>query len=79
MTEEDSLARIDLLQAKARALAVESSAPRPLVLGRHLVALGRKPGPDFKPVLDEAFEAQLDGAFSDEAGGVAWLKQRLSR
>jgi len=41
----DSLARIDQLQAKARALAVEKSAPRPLVLGRHLVALGRTPGP----------------------------------
>ena len=73
----DSLARINQLQAKARALAVENSAPRPLVLGRHLVALGHKPGPDFKPILDDAFEAQLDGAFADETGGVAWLKQRL--
>ena len=73
----DSLARIDQLQAKARALAVEKSAPRPLVLGRHLVALGRTPGPKFKPILAEAFEAQLDGAFNDEAGGLAWLKQRL--
>jgi tRNA nucleotidyltransferase (CCA-adding enzyme) len=71
------LARIDQLEAKARALAVEKSAPRPLVLGRHLVALGRKPGPEFKPILDEAFEAQLDGAFADEAGGVAWLRNRL--
>ena len=67
------------LQAKARALALEQSAPRPLVLGRHLVALGRKPGPEFKPVLDEAFEAQLDGAFADEAGGVAWLRRRLGQ
>jgi tRNA nucleotidyltransferase (CCA-adding enzyme) len=73
----DSLARINQLQAKARALAVENSAPRPLVLGRHLVALGHQPGPDFKPILDAAFEAQLDGAFADETGGVAWLKQRL--
>ena len=75
----DSLARIHQLQAKARALALESSAPRPLVLGRHLVALGRKPGPDFKPILDEAFEAQLDGAFADEAGGTAWLRHRLGQ
>lgn len=73
----DSLARIDQLQTKARALAVEKSAPRPLVLGRHLVALGRTPGPKFKPILAEAFEAQLDGAFADEAGGLAWLSNRL--
>ena len=31
-------------------------------------------GPDFKPVLNAAFEAQLDGAFSDEEGGLAWLR-----
>ena len=73
------LARIDELQARARALALEKSAPRPLVLGRHLVALGRKPGPEFKPILNEAFEAQLDGAFSDEAGGLAWLRNRLGQ
>ena len=72
-----TLARIDQLTAKAHALALEKSAPRPLVLGRHLVTLGRAPGPDFKPILDEAFEAQLDGAFADEAGGVAWLRNRL--
>ena len=58
---------------------MENSAPRPLVLGRHLVALGHKPGPDFKPILDAAFEAQLDGAFTDEAGGLAWLRHRLGQ
>ena len=30
-----------------------------------------------KPIIDAAFEAQLDGAFGDEAGGIAWLKARL--
>ncbi len=68
------LALIGRLRARAASLALEASAPRPLVQGRHLVAMGRKPGPDFKPLLDAAFEAQLDGAFGDEAGGVAWLK-----
>lgn len=65
------------LRAKAQALALERAAPRPLIQGRHLVALGHKPGPAFKPVLDAAFEAQLDGAFADEAGGLAWLQTRL--
>jgi tRNA nucleotidyltransferase (CCA-adding enzyme) len=37
--------------------------------------MGRRPGPEFKPVLDAAFEAQLDGAFTDEAGGIAWLRE----
>jgi tRNA nucleotidyltransferase (CCA-adding enzyme) len=29
-------------------------------------------------VLDAAFEAQLDGAFADEAGGLAWLRAHLN-
>ena len=62
------------LRARAFKLAVEEAAPRPIIQGRHLVAMGRRPGPDFKPLLHAAFEAQLDGAFTDEAGGVAWLR-----
>jgi tRNA nucleotidyltransferase (CCA-adding enzyme) len=69
--------RIDELVAKAHALELSDSAPKPIVLGRHLLALGLKPGPEFKPIIDAAFEAQLDGAFGDEPGGVAWLKNRL--
>lgn len=72
-------AQIDELVAQANALKLADAAPKPIVLGRHLVALGRKPGPDFKAITDAAFEAQLDGAFADEAGGVAWLKAYLER
>jgi tRNA nucleotidyltransferase (CCA-adding enzyme) len=71
------LALIGRLRASAAALALEAAAPRPIVQGRHLIGLGRRPGPDFKPVLDAAFEAQLDGAFGDEAGGLEWLKRHL--
>jgi tRNA nucleotidyltransferase (CCA-adding enzyme) len=71
------LSLIERLRARATALELEATAPRPLVLGRHMIAMGRRPGPEFKPVLDAAFEAQLDGAFADEAGGVAWLKEHL--
>jgi len=38
---------------------------------------GLETGPEFKPVLDAAFEAQLDGAFVDEVGGISWLKSHL--
>jgi tRNA nucleotidyltransferase (CCA-adding enzyme) len=36
--------------------------------------MGRRPGPEFKPVLEAAFEAQLEGVFADEAGGLDWLR-----
>jgi tRNA nucleotidyltransferase (CCA-adding enzyme) len=72
-----TLALIEQLRRKAHQLNLESSAPKPIVLGRHLLTLGQPAGPQFKPILEAAFEAQLDGAFSDEAGGTAWLKSHL--
>jgi tRNA nucleotidyltransferase (CCA-adding enzyme) len=73
----ETLIRIDALQQKARTLALAAAAPKPLMQGRHLLTLGLKPSPNFKALLDDAFEAQLEGAFADEASGLAWLQSRL--
>jgi len=73
----ETLARIEQLRTHASRLALSLQAPRPLLLGRHLIALGQSPGPAFKKLLDDAFEAQLDGAFLDEATGITWLKNHL--
>ena len=75
LPSDDILERIARLKARATALALEAAAPKPILLGRHLLALGRKPGPEFKPLLAAAFEAQLDGAFADEKGAIAWLRE----
>lgn len=77
LRSEETLARIEQLRRHAEKLELQSHAPKPLLLGRHLVELGCTPGPSFKPLLDEAFEAQLDGVFSDSESGKAWLKNRL--
>ena len=60
--------------AKAEALAVKDAEPRPILMGRHLVGIGWKPGPRFGRVLQAAFEAQLDGVFSDVQEGLAWVQ-----
>jgi tRNA nucleotidyltransferase (CCA-adding enzyme) len=49
---------------RARALGVEHEAPKPLLLGRHLIALGLKPGPDVGRILRQVYERQLDGEIS---------------
>ena len=41
------------------------SAPEPWVRGDDLIAAGVKPGPRFKPALDAAYDAQLDGSARD--------------
>ena len=69
--------RIQALREKAHALAVRDAAPRPLILGRHLLELGLTPGPHFKAILAACSEAQLEGAFTDETGGCEWLGEYL--
>jgi hypothetical protein len=61
------------LQRKAEELALQISAPRPILMGRHLLALGLQPGPEFKVILDAAFEAQLEGQFHDLDQAHIWL------
>jgi tRNA nucleotidyltransferase (CCA-adding enzyme) len=70
-------ARVDALVDRAQTLALADAAPKPIMLGRHLIQLGLKPGPQFTPLLAAAFEAQLDGAFGDETTGLAWLRSRI--
>ena len=66
------------LAEQAKRLEVEAAAPKPIVMGRHLLELGMKPGPEFKRILDRCFEAQLDGAFSDLSSGISYLKSQIS-
>jgi tRNA nucleotidyltransferase (CCA-adding enzyme) len=68
---------ITKLRSKAEALQLRNSAPRPLLLGRHLVARGLAPGQRFGTLLGEAFEAQLEGQFSDLEGALQWLARRV--
>ena len=68
----------DWLLEKAHELAVQAEAPKPIILGRHLIQLGMKPCRDFSPLLDHLFELQLDGAFHDEASGIELAKKLMS-
>jgi len=66
----DSVTR---LVAMAEALALTDAAPKPILMGRHLVAHGFRPGPNLGKVLHEAFEAQLEGHFETLAQAHGWL------
>jgi tRNA nucleotidyltransferase (CCA-adding enzyme) len=61
---------------RARALGVEHRPPAPILLGRHLLALGMKPGPRMGEILKAVYERQMDGTVTtlDEAVAEA---QRL--
>ena len=63
------------LLEQAERLRIADSAPKPIVQGRDLIALGMKPGVEFGKILKDAYEAQLDGRFGDLAGGIAYVKE----
>lgn len=67
----------DWLLARAERLAVAAAAPRPIVMGRHLIELGLEPGPHFAPLLEACFEAQLDGRFADLEHGLAYAREMI--
>jgi len=58
---------------RARALGVPHRPPEPILLGRHLLALGLKPGPRIGEILKAVYEQQMDGTVTnlDEAIAVA--------
>lgn len=72
-----TLERLECIAERANTLSVADQAPSPLLGGRHLVARGLPPGPEFKPILDQAYEAQLDGEFNDAATALDWLDSHL--
>lgn len=62
---------------KLKELKIKNSAPKPIILGRHLMEKGMQPGPEFKKILEACFEAQLDAKFNDLGGGLQFLEQYL--
>lgn len=73
---EDSPQGLWIMQ-RAEALAIKDSAPKPILLGRHLIELGLAPSVKFKDILNAAYEAQLDGAFFDVEHAVKYAKDNL--
>jgi hypothetical protein len=64
----------------ARAMGIrEDDTIHPILKGRHLVALGVRPGPAIGQILKQGFQAQLDGAFEDEAGATQWAVAALAK
>lgn len=63
---------------KAEELKVAQSKPEPILQGRDIIPLGVKPGPGMGKILNQAWEAQLDGEFIDLPGAIEWFKRQQS-
>jgi poly(A) polymerase len=72
-------ARANAVAASVQELAVHAGGlqPEPLVTGDDLIEMGLTPGPLFGRVLEEVYDAQLEGRVS-EASAARSLAQRLA-
>jgi tRNA nucleotidyltransferase (CCA-adding enzyme) len=68
---------MDWFLERARALGVEHRPPPPILLGRHLLALGLKPGPRVGEILKAVYEQQMDGAVRDLDEAIAAARLRI--
>jgi tRNA nucleotidyltransferase (CCA-adding enzyme) len=68
-TSDEALAKRfpagDEFLARARELAIEHKPPRDVVLGRHLIARGMKPGVEFGAILERCREIQDETGWTD--------------
>lgn len=62
---------------RANELKIKDSAPKPILMGRHLMELGIKPSFHFGKYLEECYEAQLDGKFFDLEGAIKYFKENV--
>jgi tRNA nucleotidyltransferase (CCA-adding enzyme) len=69
---------MDWFLERARSLGVEHHAPAPLLLGRHLLALGLTPGPRIGELLKLVYEKQLDGEVTSVEAGIAEARRLIS-
>lgn len=76
-SDMDSAAKAVRMAERAAEMDILHDAPVAIVMGRHLIDMHMQPGPHFGEILRAAEEAQMDGEFSDEAGGIAWVRQWL--
>lgn len=73
------LENYDFLQQFLRNTPPAEVRPPKLISGNDLIALGLRPGPDFKGLLDAVEEAQLDGRLATREQALEFVKERTGR
>lgn len=55
----------------------EELKPKPFLKGDDLIRLGLKPGPAMKPILEEAYELQLEHKLKNHAEACEWAQKKV--
>ena len=76
LASHGGLDNYEFVSAKLASLPPEQLRPAPFVTGHDLIALGLAPGPDFKRILAEAEDLQLEGRLRTREEALAWARGR---
>jgi poly(A) polymerase len=76
LSASGDLSHYEFCRTKRAELLAAEPLPEPLLRGRDLIALGHRPGPRFREILDGAFDAQLEGAITTAEEAREWVRQR---
>jgi len=69
----------EMARERLAAMKPEEMRPAPLVTGNDLIAAGYAPGPEFKRVLREVEDAQLEGAVASREEAMKFARERLAQ
>ena len=69
---------VDYCEAYLREQPTGPISPPPLLSGHDLVRHGLKPGPGFKALLEQVYDAQLEGIVKSKKEALDWIDHRLA-
>ena len=75
LASHGDISNYEFLRRKEREIPKDEVRPEPLLTGKNLIQLGLKPGPSFKKILGEAYDAQLEGKFSSSRDAIDWARE----
>ena len=78
LASHGNLDNYEFLKSRREELANEPLIPPPLLTGHDLIALGWKPGPRFKTVLDAVQVRQLEGILRTRQEAISWVEKEYA-
>jgi poly(A) polymerase len=78
LASHGNLDNYEFLKRRGEDLANEPLIPPPLVTGHDLIALGWKPGPKFKTILEAVQVRQLEGILRTREEAISWVEKEFT-
>jgi poly(A) polymerase len=78
LASHGNLDNYEFLKRRNEDLANEPLIPPPLVTGHDLIALGWKPGPKFKTILEAVQVRQLEGILRTREEAISWVEKEFT-